>query len=198
MESRYCEVCEKEVDKWKIHRKRQSHRKKNKMYAPEKIELMDEKEIHRVSSSQQGESYVLNKNDRYLRENGLEMEADIYVEVEREIRKEYVRKFGEESLENYYRCFTRDEQIERYAENLIFWLERMDKIDLEDFGSKDFAKSHIASNATSSLITKMESTLPSDMIKDIIGKIWTKTPELIGKSLVLPLLAHKYGIFKSN
>jgi hypothetical protein len=58
MESRYCEVCEKEVDKWKIHRKRQSHRKKNKMYAPEKIELMDEKE----SSSQQGESYVLNKN----------------------------------------------------------------------------------------------------------------------------------------
>jgi hypothetical protein len=66
MESRYCEVCEKEVDKWKIHRKRQSHRKKNKMYDPEKIELMDEKEkeIHRVSSSQQGESYVLNKNDR--------------------------------------------------------------------------------------------------------------------------------------
>jgi hypothetical protein len=34
MESRYCEVCEKEVDQWKIHRKRKSHRKKNKMYDP--------------------------------------------------------------------------------------------------------------------------------------------------------------------
>jgi len=126
------------------------------------------------------------------------MDVDIYVEVEREIRKEYVRKFGEESQENSYRCFTRDEQIERYAENLIFWLERMDEIDLEDFGSKGFTKSQIASNATCSLITKMESTLPSDMIKDIIGKIWTKTPELIRKSLVLPLLAHKYGIFTED
>src|SRR5437868_2144358 len=115
------------------------------------------------------------------------MEADIYVEVEREIRKEYVQKFGEESLKNYYRSFTRDEQIERYAENLIFWLERMGEIDLEGFGSKVFAKRYIASNATTSLITKMERTLPSDMIKDIIENIWTKTPELIGKSLILPV-----------
>jgi len=126
------------------------------------------------------------------------MEVNIYVDVEREIRKEYVQRFGEESLEYYYRYFTRDEQIERYAENLIFWLERMDKIDLTEFGSKDFAKSYIVSNATCSLIKKMESTLPSDIVKEVIEKIWTRTPELIGKSLVLPVLAYQYGIFKEG
>jgi hypothetical protein len=70
---RYCEVCEKEVAKWKIHRKRQSHRKKNKMYTPENIELMDEKDD------------VLIKNDRYLRENGLERGHGVECKTDRVI-----------------------------------------------------------------------------------------------------------------
>jgi hypothetical protein len=74
----YCEVCEKEVDQWKIHRKRQSHRKKNKMYAPEKIELMDEKDKFANEMYEYG---------RHLRDDGVECETDT-------IRRKMENKIG--------------------------------------------------------------------------------------------------------
>jgi len=76
LNSKYCEVCEKEVDKWKIHRKRKSHRKKNKMY--EKIELMDEKDKFANEMYEYG---------RHLRDDGLECGTD-------NIRRKIENKFG--------------------------------------------------------------------------------------------------------
>ena len=70
MESRYCEVCEKEVDKWKIHRKRKSHRKK-------KIELVDEKDKFANEMYEYG---------RHLRDDGVECETDkMRIKIENKI-----------------------------------------------------------------------------------------------------------------
>jgi hypothetical protein len=48
--------------------------------------------------------------------------------IEKEFHKQYIERFGKEALENYFSYYTDDEQIERYTNNLLFWLERIPKI----------------------------------------------------------------------
>ena len=41
--------------------------------------------------------------------------------IDRELRKEYEDEFGLDTKDTGYRYYTHEEQIERYAKNILFW-----------------------------------------------------------------------------
>jgi hypothetical protein len=53
------------------------------------------------------------------------MEYILRIKVDNEFYNNYIDRFGKESVKDYYRYFTKDEQIKRYTENMIFWIERI-------------------------------------------------------------------------
>ena len=55
------------------------------------------------------------------------MEYILRMKVDNEFYTDYIDKFGEESVKNYYRHFIKDEKIKRYTENMIFWIERISR-----------------------------------------------------------------------
>jgi hypothetical protein len=47
--------------------------------------------------------------------------------IEKESQKQYIERFRKEALQNYYSYYTDEQQIERYTNNFLFWLERIPK-----------------------------------------------------------------------
>jgi hypothetical protein len=53
------------------------------------------------------------------------MDYIIRLKVDNEFYNDYIDKFGKKSVENYYKYFTNEEQIKRYTDNIIFWIEKI-------------------------------------------------------------------------
>ena len=53
------------------------------------------------------------------------MDYILRLKVDNEFYNDYIDRFGKESVENYYKYFTKEEQIKRYTDNMIFWIERI-------------------------------------------------------------------------
>lgn len=83
----------------------------------------------------------------------------LYQTVEQNIRKEYIKTFGED-IKNVnqvtYSIFTEEEQIERYAKNLKFWHDQIIQIKKPTSSSYNMAHYFIVSNTISSLNTKLQ------------------------------------------
>jgi hypothetical protein len=60
-------------------------------------------------------------------------------------------EFGEESVKNYYKHFTKEEQIKRYTDNIIFWIERIPK-KYSYNNEEDHIRWEIATNKLKTLI----------------------------------------------
>lgn len=55
------------------------------------------------------------------------MDYILRLKVDDEFYNDYIDRFGKESVENYYKYFSKEEQIKRYTDNMIFWMERIPK-----------------------------------------------------------------------
>ena len=58
-------------------------------------------------------------DEEYL--NGYEVHPFEYMCIDRELRKEYEDEFGLDTKYTGYSYYTHEEQIERYAKNMLFW-----------------------------------------------------------------------------
>ena len=68
--------------------------------------------------------------EEYL--NGYEVNPCEYMCIDREHRKEYEDEFGLDTKDTGYSYYTHEEQIERYAKNILFWNKHRPTIDLDD------------------------------------------------------------------
>jgi len=55
------------------------------------------------------------------------MDNILRLKADDEFYNDYIDRFGKESVENYYKYFKKQEQIKRYTDNIIFWIERIPK-----------------------------------------------------------------------
>jgi hypothetical protein len=76
---------------------------------------------------------------------------DIRLKIDNEFYEEYIKKFGKESVKNYYKHFTYHQQIKRYEENIIFCIERIPKQTEEIKKASDLIVSMKGGNKTKTL-----------------------------------------------
>ena len=50
-------------------------------------------------------------------------QINLNVCIDRELRKEYENEFGLDTKDTGYSYYTHEEQIERYAKNMLFWIK---------------------------------------------------------------------------
>ena len=65
-------------------------------------------------------------DEEYL--NGYEVNPIDYMCIDRELRKEYEDEFGIDTKDTGYDYYTHEEQIERYAKNMLFWIKHRPNI----------------------------------------------------------------------
>jgi hypothetical protein len=121
------------------------------------------------------------------------MDYILRFKVDDEFYNDYIDKFGKESVENYYKYFTNEEQIKRYTDNIIFWIERIPKqttyrvVDrnitfTEEMDNEDYIRLEMSTDKLRTLVEKIKGT---DFEKDVINNIYLKFPEYV--SLCRPL-----------
>ena len=57
--------------------------------------------------------------------------------IDRELRDEWEEEFKINADDTSYRYFTHEEQIERYAKSMLFWIKHKPNIELDDFMGDD-------------------------------------------------------------
>ena len=72
-------------------------------------------------------------DEEYL--NGYEINPIDYICIDRELREEYENEFGLDTKDAGYSYYTHEEQIERYAKNMIFWIKHRPNIDYDEIDS---------------------------------------------------------------
>ena len=72
-------------------------------------------------------------DEEYL--NGYEINPIDYICIDRELRKEYEDEFGLDTTDTGYSYYTHEEQIERYAKNMLFWIKHRPSIDHDKIDS---------------------------------------------------------------
>ena len=88
-----------------------------------------------------------------------------YYLVDQELQCEYKIEFGIDPCDpQTYRYFTHEEQTERYAKNMLFWIKHKPNIEFDDFmktDTKTIANVFYVSNKTLELQRKISTLLPS-------------------------------------
>ena len=72
-------------------------------------------------------------DEEYL--NGYEVNPIDYICIDRELRKAYEDEFGLDTKDTGDSYYTHEEQIERYAKNILFWIKHRPTIDLDEIDS---------------------------------------------------------------
>ncbi len=133
------------------------------------------------------------------------MEYILRMKVDNEFYTDYIDKFDEESVKNYYRHFTKDEQIKRYTENMIFWIERIPRqttykvIDrncsfTEKMTNEDYIRLEISTDKFRTLVERIKG---ADFEKEVINNIYLKFPEYVNICNPLKEIAIKHKIIES-
>ena len=107
-------------------------------------------------------------DEEYL--NGYEVNPFEYMCIDRELRKEYEDEFGLDTKDTGYSYYTHEEQIERYAKNMLFWYKHRPKIDFEEIDSDVQAKLFYVSSQMSRLQHKILELTPA-LQKSIHGRV---------------------------
>ena len=90
--------------------------------------------------------------------------------IDRELRKEYEDEFGLDTKDTGYSYYTHEEQIERYAKNMLFRDKHTPKIDVEKIDSDVQAKLFHVSNQIPLLLRKILELTPA-LQKSINGRV---------------------------
>lgn len=85
-----------------------------------------------------------------------EINPEYYIEVDNELRIKYRNYMGVDPDDATFRQFTTEQQIERYARNLSFWIIEQNSVTLESSG-KEFARNFFISNNYAELVKKIKS-----------------------------------------
>ena len=98
-------------------------------------------------------------DEEYL--NGYEVNPFEYMCIDRELRKEYEDEFGLDTKDTGYSYCTHEEQIERYAKNMLSWSKHRPNIDVEKIDSDVQAKIFYVSSQISRLQRKILELTPA-------------------------------------
>ena len=108
-------------------------------------------------------------DEEYL--NGYEVNPFEYMCIDRELRKEYEDEFGLDTKDTGYSYYTHEEQIERYAKNILFWdKHRPKEIMSREIASDVQAKSFYVSSQMTRLQHKILELTPA-LQKSIHGRV---------------------------
>ena len=102
--------------------------------------------------------------------NGYEVNPIDYICIDRELRKEYEDEFGLDTKDTGYSYYTHEEQIERYAKNMLFWIKHRPTIDLDEIDSDVQAILFYVSSHMSRLQHKILELTP-ELQKSIHGRV---------------------------
>jgi hypothetical protein len=125
------------------------------------------------------------------------MDYILRLKVDNEFYNDYIDRFGKESVENYYKYFTNEEQIKRYTDNMIFWMERIPKQpkNKKEIINELFIRLEISTDKLRTLVERIKGT---DFEKEVINNIYLKLPEYVNIFRPLRELALKHEIIKSK
>ena len=90
--------------------------------------------------------------------------------IDRELRKEYEDEFGLDTKDIGYSYYTHEEQIERYAKNILFWNKHRPAIDLDDIDPDTQAILFYVSSQMTRLQHKLLELTPA-LQKSIHGRV---------------------------
>ena len=110
------------------------------------------------------EAYI---ND-HLRVNPID-----HIMIDKELRDEYEKEFGLDSNDTGYGYYTHEEQIERYAKNMLFWMKHTPDIGSNNLWRMDSdvqAKSIYVTSHMSQLRRKISELTPA-LQKTIHGRV---------------------------
>ena len=107
-------------------------------------------------------------DEDYLK--GYEVNPFEYMCIDREHRKEYEDEFGSDTKDTGYSYYTHEEQIERYAKNILFLDQHRPTIDLDDIDSDVQAKLFYVSSQMTRLQHKILELTPA-LPKSIHGRV---------------------------
>jgi hypothetical protein len=124
------------------------------------------------------------------------MDYILRLKVDNEFYNDYIEIFGKESVENYYKYFTKEEQIKRYTDNMIFWIERIPKQpkNKNEITNELFIRLEMSTDK----LTLVERIKGTDFEKEVINNIYLKFPEYVKVCRPLKELAIKHKIVKSK
>ena len=107
-------------------------------------------------------------DEDYLK--GYEVNPFEYMCIDREHRKEYENEFGLDTKDTGYSYYTHEEQIERYAKNILFWISHKPNYDYEDIDSDVQATLFYVSSQMTRLQHKILELTP-ELQKSIHGRV---------------------------
>jgi len=96
-----------------------------------------------------------------------------HIMIDKELRDEYEKEFGLDSNDTGYGYYTHEEQIERYAKNMLFWMKHTPNIGSNNLWRMDSdvqAKSIYVTSHMSQLRRKISELTPA-LQKSIHGRV---------------------------
>ena len=107
-------------------------------------------------------------DEDYLK--GYEVNPFEYMCIDSELRKEYENEFGLDTKDTGYIYYTHEEQVERYAKNMLFWINHRPNIDYEEIDSDVQAILFYVSSQMTRLQHKILELTP-ELQKSIHGRV---------------------------
>ena len=71
---------------------------------------------------------IMDELHEAYRNNNFRVNPIDYIMLDKELRDEYEKEFGLDSNDTGYGYYTHEEQIERYAKNMLFWIKHTPNI----------------------------------------------------------------------
>jgi uncharacterized protein YqeY len=87
------------------------------------------------------------KNDA---DQGMRIPRDVYIQVQHDLKQKYVEKFGDESVTGAMQQYSRQELVDKYTQNLMFWKQYLPELN-PNMSIQSLAQHALCSNAIKQL-----------------------------------------------